>query len=384
MSATPNEMKYILKKYAEHRKLTIKAYELKSTYPCLQRLCFYDAADTPEEILKTICPEDKAIMFCGAAEAYRLHTIFPDSLFLCSQNNRYYKYVDEDAINKMLVEQRFDTKYLFATKCFDAGANLRDKAIKTIIVDMFDVSDIIQCVGRKRVIDASDSYDLYIHRHDNNVINGWKRDRQIKIGIAELYITDQSEYIKLYGRNDPSKMIYVSEKEGTATTKLNVLRYAKAQYDFKVFAKMLSEKYGYCKYLAKVFNKYNSDQDAYYYSIYDESKELQRLDEYLFMMTGGADYENNFEPRYMLEIKDRDELIKAINYRNKKGRLHRKRTVLNEYLWSIGLPYQIEQEEQDGFSAVWYVIDSKNPQEQSQAREPTLDEISKGDWLEAI
>lgn len=371
MSATPDEVNSVLKKFAKQIDLKIKQYDIESDYSNIERLFFYDNKEKPEEILSNIIPGEKAIVFGEVNEMYRLHTLFPDSLFLCSKSNNVkdkgnlYQYVDEAAIKQMLINERFETQFLFTTTCFDAGANLRDRSITTIIVDVGDIGSLIQCVGRKRIIDKKDTYDLYIRRHTNGEINGWRTKVKKKIEMAQLLLTDHTEYVKQYGR-EPNLMAYTKLNKGELVVRLNRLRYYKALYDYELYTTMMEEygEFGYCKYLAKYFGKYGYNKERkdydYYYRIYNDS--IERLDEKLCCMCG---YNESYTPIIMYTNQDRENLIKAVNCRNSKGKLIKNLKAINDRLKELQLSYEIEKTcvyDDDGnrCRSAWIVKDTSN------------------------
>lgn len=358
MSATPDEMKKVLTEYANHLELKFKSYVMRPDYKAIERLVFYDSPNKPEEILRSLKSDSKAIVFCKEIkEALRLHNIFKNSLFLCSKSAKEYKNVDEEAINKMLKEEKFDAKILFTTTCFDAGANLKDRAIDTIIVDNCDINSLIQCVGRKRIIDDSDWFDLYIKRYTNAEINGWRTKAREKIAIGKCFLENKNEFVRKYGKEN-SDMIYTELQGDNLISCLNILRYSKAIYQDELFTEIIEcGIYGYCQYLAEIFGKcYKDSNGDLHYTYGLDNDRIAQLDEKLLFMSG-VDPKRGVEIMYTTE--DRNNLIEAINYRI-NGRLVRNREKLNERLEELGLDYYIEKttaKDENGkiYRSAWYV-----------------------------
>lgn len=81
---------------------------------------------------------------------------YPDSEYLHSGNKQTCP-----AFRQITQSERFDCRFLFTTKVLDNGVNLKDKSIKHIIIEMPDIIEFIQCLGRKRICDAQDTIKLY-------------------------------------------------------------------------------------------------------------------------------------------------------------------------------------------------------------------------------
>ena len=194
MSATPDEMTEVFSKFQHHHKIeNVKRYVLSPTYDHINKLTFYYKDASVEKLLDSFKKNgNKAIVFCDSCKkAYSLYKKFcNDSLFLCSNSNSHYKYVDTDAIEKMLQDERFETQFLISTACFDAGANIIDKAVIKIIIDIKDVGSLIQCMGRKRIQDNDDKIDVYI------IVSTKQMQEMLGIGKNTAYKLLESNMIK--------------------------------------------------------------------------------------------------------------------------------------------------------------------------------------------
>ncbi len=163
MSATPRIVKkYIREKLGEDN---IVAYPLPTDYSYINKLYFYKNPQIIEDNLLDNLEEDEKVIYFNrsATDCYRLHKKYENnSMFVVSEYNDLYKFVDVKAKEEMLEKQRFQTQILFTTSCMDNGINIKDKAIKHIVLDIRDFDTMIQCLGRKRVIDEADTITLYI------------------------------------------------------------------------------------------------------------------------------------------------------------------------------------------------------------------------------
>lgn len=163
MSATPSEM---IQYFKEYEKVEVKEYVLPARYSFIRTLNFIDGINSIKKITyETIEREKKTIIFTtsGVRRMRSLVNEFPSSMVYASpSNSKLYTYVDENKIERMIEERRFEEQVLITTTAMDAGVSLFDRDIETIIIDIRDITSIIQCLGRKRQIDQEDKVDLYI------------------------------------------------------------------------------------------------------------------------------------------------------------------------------------------------------------------------------
>lgn len=163
MSATPNDM---IKYFAEFRGVDIKKYEMPTTFDFVRSLTFIYGIDRIKEATyNTIDKGKKTIIFTTAGQK-RMESLmkeFPLNMAYASPSNgKLYSMVSPNRINEMILNKRFKEDVLITTTAMDAGVSLFDKDIETIILDVRESNDIIQCLGRKRQVDEFDKVDLFI------------------------------------------------------------------------------------------------------------------------------------------------------------------------------------------------------------------------------
>lgn len=359
MSATGEHMTRYMEKYIKENNLKEAIeYEIPFDFSFIRQLTFFHKDVTMEEFIKEgIEQGDKGIFFIQSAEkAYKLYSKFKKHcVFNCSANNKkYYKYVDEDTIKNILKNERFEEQFLITTSCFDAGINIIDREVKHIVIDIVDIGSLIQCMGRKRIQDKEDDVNIYIKIINNQKLAGLRRSIQQKVEMADFYIkSDYSveQLLKKYPReNDVNNILYdvlLYDVDGNIiansyTKKVNELMYFKKKEDILDYGIMMEEygKFGYCKFLARIFGYFNEETGAYNYRMIKEEYELN---EYLERIVQN---ENVF-----LQIKDRKELIEKINARQ-DGKLLKKVSTLNQVLEEKELDYRIKQ-----FATTRYLTD---------------------------
>lgn len=336
MSATGENVEDYIQKVVE---AAPDVYSIPFDWSFIETLNFYfNDASLPELAKAIIERGEKGIFFIQeATKAYGLYQEFKkNALFNCSkQNSKYYKYVKVGRINEMLKEQKFKENILITTSCMDAGVNIIDPLVRYIFIDIKDVGSLIQCMGRKRIQNEDDSIHVYIKYIDNKQLGGMETRAKKEIKMADYLKTHTTEeWLHEFPRSIDKTLTVYDEiiNDGnveTCTKKVNELMYYKKNVDIEEmqYIKSFGE-FGYCKYLARKFNKYDAETETYDYSIIGGNCELK---DYLATHVG----------QVMLQRKDRKELIKIMNVR-RDGRLKSSKDILNAALKEDKLPYMID------------------------------------------
>jgi hypothetical protein len=205
MSATPEAMK---KYFREVAKVETLDYSIPINYNFIDEVKFYKDDEVIEDLAKEVIDSgSKAIFFIQSAKkAYAFYKKCKKgtSLFSCSKTNKnnYYKHVDSAKIQEILKNEKFEENILITTLAMDAGVNIKDREVKTIVVDTNDVDELIQCIGRRRIEDVKDKITLYIKDINNNCLGGRKKHLLDKIQKAEFLMNHPLiTYVNKYGRD---------------------------------------------------------------------------------------------------------------------------------------------------------------------------------------
>ena len=336
MSATGDNMKNYIN---EKKNLKTIDYELPANYNFIKSLTFYNNDETLEKFIEeTVEKNNKGIFFIQSAKkAYNLYKKYEKHcLFNCSKNNKdgYYKNVDEEKINNMLINEKFEELILITTTCLDAGVNICDQQVQHIVIDVKDVGTLIQCLGRRRIQNDDDKIYVYIKNISNQELSVMKTQTKNKINKAEfLRKHTVKEYIKEFPRqNDYNNIVYdvVVDDNDKGTKKINELMYYKCKIDIGDIAEIqLNGDYGYCKFIKKIL-KYKRK-----HIIIEENYKKDRLKKYLTSIVGKKLYKE-----------EQEELIKNIDVRvdSKQQRSYSK---LNEGLKMIKLKFIIIPKKSD-------------------------------------
>lgn len=331
------------------KKIDTIDYEIPITYEFIKDLTFFfKDSDLDRFVTGAVKTNNKAIIFIDSAKkAYELYQRHQKHcLFNCSKsNNKYYKYVNEKAIDKMLKEEKFDKQVLITTTTMDAGVNIIDDKVNNIICDVKDINVLIQCIGRKRIQKKNEKIELWVKAINNKQLGGMKTQLKRKIEMADYFKKHKNidELIKKYPRKyDTNGMIYdvsIGEKD-KCSKKLNELAYYKCKLDIGEIEIMKRYgNYGYCKYLSDIFDIATVEDNGHinynYYTITDgeiekDEQNNDKLIKYLDSIVGKKLYK-----------KEQDKLKEMFKKNGLKARTMGINT-LNGNLKDRQLPYIIE------------------------------------------
>lgn len=341
MSATGGIMAEMVKKFTL-RKNRIYNYNVQADFSYLSSLNIYFQPETMRTLAYRFKKSGrKAIFFCQSVQqAHSLYREFRNcSLFLCGRNTangkKYYADVNEEKIKEMLGKQRFEEQFLFCTACFDAGSNIVDPDLHTIVVDMTNIASLIQCVGRKRSQGANDKLNLFIKGLSNKQIGGLISKRKTGLQRANFLLQNNTRlYVEKYSRDNFDKfhgsLIYdepMSKRNKNTCTKLvNMMIYNKYQLDIQTFEEIL--KVGYANYIGNIFQF--GEGFGRYYILFDEGN----LNDYLGILADNS--------IVMLTAADRQPFIEKMNVKH-NGKLLKSKNSLNAALREKKYNFEIQE-----------------------------------------
>jgi len=340
MSATGNTMLTIMDKYVSKRNMHL--YSIPPDYSHLRSLTFFYQNDTIRTLAYRFKSSGKKAIFFiqSVADAHSLYKEFQNcSLFLCGKSSengkKYYNSVDDDKITQMLTEQKFEEQFLITTTCFDAGANIIDTELHTVVIDIKNISSLIQCLGRKRSQGADDTLDIFVKAVSNRQIGGMRSKRIEGLKRANFLLENNTRaYVEEYPRDDNfSKfhraLIYdepmSKSRKNTCTKKVNLMIYEKYKLDISQCDEIL--KIGYAQYIANILHFGNGY--GRYYKFYNEGD----LNDYLEILATNQ--------TVMLTAEDKKPFIEKMNVKH-NGKLLKSRNSLNAALEEKHKPYRIE------------------------------------------
>lgn len=326
-----------LSQFLTNQDVKYTQYVLPISRLLVESLDFFYNTDHIEEIAEHIVESGgKAVFFMWSAQtAYNLHLKFKDdSLFLCSKyNDDYAKYMDTEAIERMIETRKFDCPLLFATTALDAGISLVDPTLNDMVIDIFNPISVKQCIGRKRPVGEGDAVRLHIRAYNNMQVGGKLRKKTNQSDKAQSFITNgAAAYSIAHDRgNDADRIVHdVSigkniDGEDMFVKRLNEPKCNHIQQTIEICRDILEHKDGYAGYVADYLGI-----DGY--SILEVEKHKESLSEYLDGIAG----------KPMLSREAREPFIERMDIRRNR-RLCKQSKVINAWLESSGLPYRLHE-----------------------------------------
>ena len=164
MSATGEETYKLLEETAKTPEDRI--YKLPQNYQHIKQKYFY-SRENLVMMLKSLPEDEKAVIFVSSGEdLLKMKEIFGDTAaYYCSENNpKYGKMFNK--LTDCVKDRELQKRYLFTTKAFGIGTEIKDRTVKHLYIDQWKPTDIIQSTGRKRPLDVDDTCTVYFRDYD--------------------------------------------------------------------------------------------------------------------------------------------------------------------------------------------------------------------------
>lgn len=328
-------------------------YFLKRNFDSVRTLSFYSEPDTLLRYIneKLTSNSDKVLWFCKSIDqAVKLHKMNADSSFLCStsqQNKKYFKYLSDDTLIKEKEVTTFKGKWLFTTKVLDNGFDLKDENIRVIVCDDFDITTIIQCIGRKRFKNEKDYVHVVLLNYSNKSIGGFMSKLKQITKEANAFISGgTTEWLKVVGRfNRKSNFIIVDSASPNsklgADKRISRAKYLKTKSDLQVISQMIENNKDLNKW--RSYNAETPEKDAwaqYMVSLLNKNRAVYIDQEYQKIEL--VRYLDSIVGQVMLTLPDRKELIEKLDVRS-GGRQRKSIDLLNADLKERKLNYYIKE-----------------------------------------
>ena len=164
MSATGEETYKLLEETSKTPEDRI--YKLPQDYQHIKQKYFY-SRENLVMMLKSLPEDEKAVIFVSSGEdLLKMKEIFGDTAaYYCSENNpKYGKMFNK--LTDCIKDRELQKRYLFTTKAFGIGTEIKDRTVKHLYIDQWKPTDIIQSTGRKRPLDVDDTCTVYFRDYD--------------------------------------------------------------------------------------------------------------------------------------------------------------------------------------------------------------------------
>ena len=164
MSATGEETYKLLEETSKTPEDRI--YKLPQDYQHIKQKYFY-SRENLVMMLKCLPEDEKAVIFVSSGEdLLKMKEIFGNTAaYYCSENNpKYGKMFNK--LTECVKDRELQKRYLFTTKAFGIGTEIKDRTVKHLYIDQWKPMDIIQSTGRKRPLDVDDTCTVYFRDYD--------------------------------------------------------------------------------------------------------------------------------------------------------------------------------------------------------------------------
>lgn len=224
-------------------------YYIPADYSYVEDVTFYEE--------KQLCPlidqilemeeDTKIVVFVATTDRMdAMHKIYGESAsYVCSQYTKNWsmlKYCDWNCIQN----ETFEKRLLFATSAIDNGVNLKDRKIRHIFTELYNIDSIRQSLGRKRTIaddgiEEMDTCKFYIRIQRNQDVNRRANIIRGHLRVVNQFRDDYEQFIKDYkGDRDIIKKnpIFYTDIE-TDSTKINCMKELRERLDLKSYLKII-------------------------------------------------------------------------------------------------------------------------------------------------
>ncbi len=149
-----------------------RIYKLPQDYSHIKQWYFY-SRENLVMMLNSLPADEKAVIFVSSGEdLLKMKQVFGDTAaYYCSENNPKYGR-QFDSLTDCIENRQLKKRFLFTTKAFGVGVEIKDRTVKHLYVDQWKPIDIIQSVGRKRPLDADDTCTVYFRDYDADWYHG--------------------------------------------------------------------------------------------------------------------------------------------------------------------------------------------------------------------
>ncbi|MDU6975894.1 MAG: DEAD/DEAH box helicase family protein [Clostridiales bacterium] len=203
-------------------------YTVKNNYNYIEGIYTYKNQDVIVQMLQSLPKDEKAIYFSKSVEkAFDMAQKLSDASFICSKgNSKHSQHINKGELNNIQQNECFECQVLCCTTALDNGINIIDEQVKHIIVDVFDIDTVIQCIGRKRVVYVRESVKLYFRevdiRYANTIYNSVTKDLE---QASYLLHHGEKAFRKKYHKQDYSKFLIDIDEDAMRVNEAGAWKY---------------------------------------------------------------------------------------------------------------------------------------------------------------
>lgn len=230
-------------------------FNIPKKYDYVKKLYFYKKKVLVKKVEEILDQEEdsKIIIFCNSYNrVLELHKAFGSKASYCASKNakKLQAIIEDDVIyphDDGTVT--FDKRILVTTKVLDNGIDLKDKKIKHIFNEIFDVDSAIQAFGRKRPISEDDTCTFYQKVYSKQALQSMLNTDNSYVQQVDLFKNDYDQFYLKYGRSrrilQRNNIFYYKfeEDKKKGTLDYNRMRYNKYRMDIEVYKDMKNSCY---------------------------------------------------------------------------------------------------------------------------------------------
>ncbi len=184
-------------------------YYLPNDFSYIEKINFYSQQEYVNNLINSLPAHEKLIYFNRKLDnVLDLHKQYKDiSSFVCSDKNKQYKdHITKDA----LVDHKLTNQLTFVTTVWDNGINIIDSSVRHIVIDIVDLVTLIQCIGRRRIINNNDKVILHIRNWNKEELTQFINPKFAQRKLNDYFINENEEYLKQLkiGEVEKGKCLY--------------------------------------------------------------------------------------------------------------------------------------------------------------------------------
>lgn len=251
-------------------------YRMQADYSRIS-LNFFEDIDLVADYLASIDTQTLAF-FETIVECEKFANAFDSSLVIHSK----FLLKNPDVLEKLIQTEGFSEQCMATTSVFSNGNNVSKKSVRSVVVNLLDLVEIIQMVGRRRIDNnvENDGFDLYLPVPTLDELDTVIKKLEMTQTKIEFFKSNDIKLMQtLLDENEDTKLLkkfcYVDVK--MKKYKINSLSEDKIYLLIRYFEflRALISEYGpeaYCTYIAEKFGK--TFNESMIFSTLEERKEI--------------------------------------------------------------------------------------------------------------
>lgn len=198
-------------------------YYFERNFDYISDICAYDSLEQLKEKVKNN-PAERWLIFVSSKNEGRKFAELCSAegitnIFLTRESKDAADDSEEHKVYRQIVEEeKFPVQVLIATSVLDNGVNLKDSAIKHVVIDMLDQTEFIQMLGRVR-ISGNATVNLYVRQYSDETIEKFFIDDvkkligRLKTDAVPKVLRQGYFYNLLENQNEVKRMFFFTGDE---------------------------------------------------------------------------------------------------------------------------------------------------------------------------